>query len=153
MQEENTFNFPELRTEKRRHFGAFYCQLWEAWLEAHRSIRPEVFCKKFVLWNFAKCTGKQSNFIKKETLAQGLSIEFCKISKNTFFHRTPLVAVSVYSLQNTVNLLKMIIIIIKVRPDIKRTAYILDSTFAGPLPPVLVGPDVEYFVNSYKWRL
>ena len=32
------------------------------------------------------------NFIKKETLAQVFSCEFCKISKNTFFNRTPLVA-------------------------------------------------------------
>ena len=33
-------------------------------------------------------------FIKKETLVQVLSCEFCKISRNTFFQRTPLVAVS-----------------------------------------------------------
>ena len=35
------------------------------------------------------------NFIKKETLAEMFSSEFCEISKNTFFHRTPLVAASV----------------------------------------------------------
>ena len=29
-------------------------------------------------------------FIKKETLGQLFSCEFCEISKNTFFHRTPL---------------------------------------------------------------
>ena len=29
------------------------------------------------------------NFIKKKTLAQVFSCEFCEISKNTFFHRTP----------------------------------------------------------------
>ena len=34
------------------------------------------------------------NFIKKETLAQVFSCEFCQISKNTFFYRTPLVAPS-----------------------------------------------------------
>ena len=34
------------------------------------------------------------NFIKKETLALVFFCEFCEISKNTFFHRTPLVAVS-----------------------------------------------------------
>ena len=34
-------------------------------------------------------------FIKKETLAQVFSCEFCEISKNTFFYRTPLVAASV----------------------------------------------------------
>ena len=37
------------------------------------------------------------NFIKKETLPQLFSCEFWKISKNTFFHRTPLVAASVCS--------------------------------------------------------
>ena len=34
------------------------------------------------------------NFIKKETPAQVFSCEFCEISKNTYFHRTPLVAAS-----------------------------------------------------------
>ena len=33
-------------------------------------------------------------FIKKEVLAQVFSCEFCKISNNNFFHRTPLVAAS-----------------------------------------------------------
>ena len=44
-----------------------------------RSSRLEVFCKK----------GAARNFIKKETLAQVFSCEFCNIFKNTFFHRTP----------------------------------------------------------------
>ena len=34
------------------------------------------------------------NFIKKETLAQVFSSEFCEISRNTFSNRTPPVAVS-----------------------------------------------------------
>ena len=34
------------------------------------------------------------NFFKKETLAKVFSCEFCVISKNTFFHGTPLVAAS-----------------------------------------------------------
>ena len=38
--------------------------------------------------------GLACNFIKKETLAQVFSCEFCEISKNTFLHRTPLVAAS-----------------------------------------------------------
>ena len=33
-------------------------------------------------------------FIKKETLTQMFSCDFCGISKNTFFHRTPSVAAS-----------------------------------------------------------
>ena len=35
-------------------------------------------------------------FIKKETLAQVFSCEFCEISKNTFSYRTPPVAASEY---------------------------------------------------------
>ena len=34
------------------------------------------------------------SLIKKETLAQVFSCEICKISKNTFFDRTPLLAAS-----------------------------------------------------------
>ena len=49
-----------------------------------RSSSPEVFCEKSVLTNFAKFAGKH--------LCQSL---FCKISKNTFSYKTPLVAASV----------------------------------------------------------
>ena len=52
-----------------------------------RSSQPEVFCKKGL------------NFIKKETLAQVFSCEFCEISKNTFSHRTPPVAASDFFLR------------------------------------------------------
>ena len=59
---------------------------------------PEVFCRKGVLRNFTKFTGKHlyqsllfnkvegqaCNFIKKEALAQVLSCEICETSKNTF---------------------------------------------------------------------
>ena len=58
-----------------------------------------MFCKKDVVKNFAKLTGKQlrqslffnkvtaaaSNFIKRETLAQVFFSAFCKIFKNTLF--------------------------------------------------------------------
>ena len=69
-------------------------------MENIRSSRPEVFCKKGVLRNFTKFTGKHlcqslffnkvagltpANFIKKEALAQVFCREFCEISKNTFF--------------------------------------------------------------------
>ena len=39
-------------------------------------------------------TGGACNFIKKETLAQLFSCDFCEISKNTFPYRTPLVTAS-----------------------------------------------------------
>ena len=59
--------------------------------------RPEVFRKKGVHRNFAKFTGKhlcqslffnkvagRATLLKKETLAQVFSCEFCEISMNTF---------------------------------------------------------------------
>ena len=63
-----------------------------------RSSRPEVFCKKGILRNFTKFTGKHLRqtlfFIKKVSLAQVFSCDFCEISKNTFFCKTPPVAAS-----------------------------------------------------------
>ena len=73
------------------------------WYRAKRLIylqkqSPRRVCEKGVLRNFAKFTGKYPGgawiFIKKETLAQVFSCEFCEISKNTFFYKTPLVAAS-----------------------------------------------------------
>ena len=43
---------------------------------------------------FCKKRSEACNFIKKQTLAQMFSCEFCEISKKTFLHRTPLVAAS-----------------------------------------------------------
>ena len=51
-----------------------------------RSSHPEVFCKKGVLRNFAKFTGKH--------LRRVFSCEFWEISKNTFSYRTSPVAAS-----------------------------------------------------------
>ena len=55
--------------------------------------------RKVILRNFGKFTGKhlcQSLFLiklqtlgLKETLAQVFSCEFCEISKNNLFHKTP----------------------------------------------------------------
>ena len=65
-----------------------------------RSSHQRCSVRKCVLRNLAKFTGKHlyqnlffnkvadlevCNFIKKETLAQAFSCEFCKISKDTFF--------------------------------------------------------------------
>ena len=62
---------------------------WVSWLwvisQTFRSSNSEVFCRKGV---------QAFNFIEKETLAQVFSCEFCEISKNTFFYRTPPVAAS-----------------------------------------------------------
>ena len=62
----------------------------KVFLEIHK-IHKKHLCKSllFDLLNFL------INFIKKETLAQVFSGEFCEIFKNTLFHRTPLVAATV----------------------------------------------------------
>ena len=41
--------------------------------------------------------------LQKETPTQVFSCEFCQISKNTFFHRIPLVAASVTSFRGEIN--------------------------------------------------
>ena len=43
----------------------------------------------------AEVVARNCNFIKKDTLAQVFSCEFCEISKNTFSYRTTPVAASV----------------------------------------------------------
>ena len=68
-----------------------------------------MFCKKGVLRNFAKFTGKHlcqslifnnvaslrpATLLKKQTLAQGFSCEICEISKKTYSYRTSLVTTS-----------------------------------------------------------
>ena len=53
-----------------------------------RNSRPDVFCKKGFLRNFAKFIGKhlcRPGTLFKKRLAPVFSCEFCEISKNTFF--------------------------------------------------------------------
>ena len=88
----------------RNHSFSTYAKLAEKLtsLTSSRSCRPEVFCKKDALRNFAKFTGKhlcKSLFFNKvadlrpatllkEVLAQVFSSEFCEISKNVFLQNT-----------------------------------------------------------------
>ena len=60
-----------------------------------RSSSPEMFCKRGVLRIFIKFTGKH------------LCCELCEISKNTLFHRTLLVAASLYCNLSTKNLITL----------------------------------------------
>ena len=52
----------------------------------------EVFCKIGIS---KKGISESCNLIKKETLPQVFSCEFCEIFKNTFYHRKPLIVASV----------------------------------------------------------
>ena len=84
----------------------------EMFHERSRSTCPEVFYKKGVLRCLAKFTGKDlcqslfcrpaCNFIKKETMAQTFSCQFCEISKNTFSYRTPPVTASEGQKENSI---------------------------------------------------
>ena len=56
-----------------------------------RSSRPEVICKKGIFKNFTNFL-RPETLLKKETLKQAFSCEFCEFFKNTYFYRTPLVA-------------------------------------------------------------
>ena len=69
---------------------ALRCSVKKVFLEIFQSSQ-ESNCAK-VSANVAKV----APFIKKETLAQVFSCEFCKISKITFSNRTPPVAASEY---------------------------------------------------------
>ena len=86
----------------QRHIQENHKHLWWSGLQqltTNWSSRLEVFCRKYLLRNLAKCTGKYLcrslffnkvaglawNVIKKVTLAQVFSCAFCEISKNTFF--------------------------------------------------------------------
>ena len=65
-----------------------------------RSSHPEVFCKKKVFLEISQNSqentfGRLATLLKKETLAQVFSCEFCEIFKDTFFNRIPPVAASV----------------------------------------------------------
>ena len=74
---------------------------WDIWAFLGNCSRE--FCETFFSIQCvivrSSCPGvfyvpEACNFIKKETLAQVSSCEFCEISKNIFLHRTPLVTTS-----------------------------------------------------------
>ena len=81
-----------------------------------------MFCKKGILRSFTKkFTGKhlcQRLFFNKiETQAQVFSCEFCEISKNTIFYKTPLMAVGMIliDLQKAIDTIKHEILLKKLK--------------------------------------
>ena len=66
-----------------------------------KSSRPEVFCKKVVLRNFAKFTGKNlclrpATLLKKRLWQRCFPVKFAKFLRTHFFYRTTPVAASAY---------------------------------------------------------
>ena len=89
----------QVRWFKRSKMGEWKLRHMQNWGIIFDQKQPSQRCsiKKCVLKSFAKFTGKRLcqslfltkaesfNFIKKETLAQMLSCEYCEFFKNTFF--------------------------------------------------------------------
>ena len=81
-----------LRSSRRR------CSVKKVFVKISQNLQENTCVwVSFLIKSFLKKTMTQEacNFIKKETLTQVFSCEFCEISKKTFFHRTSPVAVSV----------------------------------------------------------
>ena len=77
------------------------CSVKKAFLEIFQNS-PENTCAKVSL--LIKLQAEACNFIKKETLTQVFSCEFCKISENTFSYRTPPMAASKETLMSYVGM-------------------------------------------------
>ena len=79
------------KVETRKDFRFYYFWLYFVYQNFHNgyfrislfTILFEVICGKSILQNSQE-NASACNFIKKETLAQVFSCEFCEISKNTF---------------------------------------------------------------------
>ena len=108
-QKSKSKNLKELLRWNKKYFPSFLNKINLSiqnklfWKVKVRSSCPEVFCKKVFLeisQNSQENTCArvpfliklQATLLKKETLAQVFSCEFCEISKITFFNRTPPVA-------------------------------------------------------------
>ena len=78
----------------RRHISkavAQRCSVKKIFLEISQNSQEDICAKVSFL---IKLQVQACNLIKKDTLAQAFSCEFCEISKNTYFHRAPLVVAS-----------------------------------------------------------
>ena len=67
------------------------CSVREVFLEVSQNLQENT-CPRVPF--LIKLQVQACNFIKKGTLAQVFSCEFCRISKNTFSYKTALVAAS-----------------------------------------------------------
>ena len=71
----------EKKKEKKEEAVIQRCSVKKVFLEISQNSQENTCARVFF-------------FIKKETLAQVFSCEFCEISKNTFYYRTPLLVAS-----------------------------------------------------------
>ena len=101
LQESTEFTYcqyDQVHFESFSSIGRFMSHLGVL-LQTSRAVqsRRQVICKKDVLRNFSKFTGKhlcQSLFYNKTDYGTGVILWILRNSKNTFLYRTPLVAAS-----------------------------------------------------------
>ena len=74
---------------KRIEEVTWRCSIKKVFLEISQNSQENNCAKVSFLINLQ---ASACNFIKKETLAEVFSCEFCEISKSTFFYKTPPVA-------------------------------------------------------------
>ena len=70
------------------------CSVKKAVFRKFTKFARKHLCQSLFFNKVAGLRPEACNFIKKETLVQVFSCKFCDISKNTFLHKTPLVAAS-----------------------------------------------------------
>ena len=70
------------------------CSIKKGVLKYFTKFTRKQLCQSVFFWK--SCRPQTSNFLKRDTLAQVFSCEFCEFFKNTFFYRTTPVAASVF---------------------------------------------------------
>ena len=84
------------RYHHKVHHIIYYNEMWKQELSFSRRSHQRCSVKKVFLKNSLNLqeNTQACNFVKKETLTQVLSCEFCEIFKNTCFYSTPPMAPS-----------------------------------------------------------
>ena len=129
----------------------------------YRSSRPEVFCKQGVeiSWNLQESTRAivsfliklqawAWNFIKKETLAQVFSCEFCKICKKTFSIKTPLGDCFWYPVDHSENFHSENFLVLFLDIYKGRKVYFLHSSGGNNF---IIIPDLESISRWLAWLI
>ena len=88
-------------TKPSKEVVVWRCSVKKLFLEI--SPNPQATCTSLF---FNKIVVRPASLLKKETLEHVTSCEFCKMSKNTFHYRTPLVAASASRLTRSFYLIK-----------------------------------------------
>ena len=114
---------------------------WHNHNQQFRSTRPEMFCKKGVLRNFANFTRKhlsQSLFLNKAagiSPAQVFSCEFCKFLRTPFLTEHP----------------RWLLLIVAVSAGVSTLEFLLDI-FSFFSQPVFTNIEKEPYVKNVIWR-